>query len=94
MAWVRFSRGSTWSDAIQRDDYDALFEAIQTEGDPKTRETLIGDFMRAEAVNMESIPLWWCDQTFGFNKKTIASLSPTPGLGDDFNPELIRPVTK
>jgi peptide/nickel transport system substrate-binding protein len=94
LTWTRFSRNSTWSDAIQRDDYDALFTAIKTEGDPDTRSTLIGDFMRAEAVNMESIPLWWCDQTFGYNKKTIASMSPTPGLGDDFNAELIKPVTK
>lgn len=93
LAWVRFSRGSTWSDSVQRDDYDALFEAIQNEGDPDTRAGLIGDFMKAESVNMESIPLWWCDQTFGFNKKTIESMSPTPGLGDDFNPELIKPVS-
>ena len=42
LTWVRFSRGSTWSDAVQRDDYDAAFEAIQTEGDPIKRAELIG----------------------------------------------------
>ena len=94
LTWVRFSRGSTWSDAVQRDDYDAAFEAIQTEGDPTKRAELIGGWMVAEATNMESIPLWWCDQTFGYNKKTIESMSPTPGLGDDFNPELIKPVSQ
>jgi len=94
LAWVRFSRGSTWSDALQRDDYDAAFEAIQTEGDPKKRAQLIGDWMALEAKEMEAIPLWWCDATFGYNKKTIASMAPTPGLGDDFNPELIKPVTQ
>ena len=94
LTWVRFSRGSTWSDAIQRDDYDAAFEAIQTEGDPARRAELIGEWMVLEAKSMESIPLWWCDQTFGYNKKTIESMSPTPGLGDDFNPELIKPVSQ
>ena len=94
LAWVRFSRGSTWSDSVNRDDYDAAFEAIQTEGDPARREQLIKDWMVLEANSMEAIPLWWCDQTFGYNKKTIESMTPTPGLGDDFNPELIKPVSQ
>ena len=93
LTWVRFSRGSTWSDAINRDDYDAAFEAIQTEGDPAKRAQLISDWMVLEANSMEAIPLWWCDQTFGYNKKTIESMTPTPGLGDDYNPELIKPVS-
>jgi peptide/nickel transport system substrate-binding protein len=92
LTWVRFSRGSTWNDTILRDDYDAQFEAIRSEGDPQKRAKLIGDWMVMEATNMESIPMWWCDQTFGFSKKTIGSMTPTPGLGDDYNPELIRPV--
>ena len=92
LTWVRFSRDSTWNDTILRDDYDAQFRAIEAEGDPDKRAQLISDWMVMEATNMESIPLWWCDQTFGFNKKSIASMTPTPGLGDDYNPELIRPV--
>ena len=92
LTWVRFSRDSTWNDTILRDDYDAQFRAIEAEGDPAKRAQLISDWMVMEATNMEAIPLWWCDQTFGFNKKTIASMTPTPGLGDDYNPELIRPT--
>ena len=92
LTWVRFSRDSTWNDTILRDDYDERFRAIEAEGDPAKRADLISEWMVWEATNMEAIPLWWCDQTFGFNKKTIASMTPTPGLGDDYNPELIRPV--
>ena len=92
LTWVRFSRDSTWNDTILRDDYDQRFRDIEAEGDPDKRADLISEWMVWEATNMEAIPLWWCDQTFGFNKKSIASMTPTPGLGDDYNPELIRPV--
>ena len=92
LTWVRFSRDSTWNDTILRDDYDERFRAIEAEGDPAKRADLISEWMVWEATNMEAIPLWWCDQTFGYNKKTIASMTPTPGLGDDYNPELIRPI--
>ena len=92
LTWVRFSRGSTWNDTILRDDYDAQFEAIRSEGDPQKRAKLIGDWMVMEATNMESIPMWVCDQDLRVQQEDHRFHDPHPRLGDDYNPELIRPV--
>ena len=85
MTWVRFSRGSTWSDAINRTTTTRHSRRYRPRADPAKRAQLISDWMVLEANSMEAIPLWWCDQTFGYNKKTIESMTPTPGLGDDYN---------
>jgi peptide/nickel transport system substrate-binding protein len=81
-----FVSWSGWTaKSIKVPEYDEAFKAQIKEPDLEKRKKILQNFARLESVNLEDIPLLWCDTPFAASTKRIKTWQPSLGSGYHMN---------
>ncbi len=81
-----FVSWSGWTaKSIKVPEYDEAFKAQIKEPDLEKRKKILQNFAKLESVNLEDIPLLWCDTPFAASTKRIKTWQPSLGSGYHMN---------